>query len=212
MKSFTKNLAAAALLASAAFAGQAVAAPINFYGAEFDLALGAGAGDTWDVVFSADFTDFDQFHDGKESVFLTHINWKWSGFDVESVNSVAGPSGISYGDNLAGPHNCSGGFPSDFVCFDVDPDLSTDGVYSWTFNVTFSDILGGDDMDATGNPLRARFADRLGLFDDLMSCKAGSSYDRCTVVENPPEVPLPGTLGLLGLGLTALGLVRRRKA
>ena len=36
--------------------------------------------------------------------------------------------------------------------------------------------------------------------------------NECTTDCNPSEVPVPGTLGLLGLGLAGLGAVRRRKS
>jgi hypothetical protein len=36
--------------------------------------------------------------------------------------------------------------------------------------------------------------------------------NECTTDCNPSEVPVPGTLGLLGLGLAGLGFVRRRKS
>lgn len=207
-RSMMKKMVAAVALAGSVFAGQAMAASIDFYGASFDLSLGAGSGTDWEVIYTADFTNFDASHDGKDSAALTHINWKWDGYNA-TVNSVSGPSGTWSNNNL-NSNGCTGGSGS-FVCLDLSPDLATTGnSYSWTFNVTFDSALDAADMDATGNALRARFADSAGLFDDLMSCKAGTTYGGC-VVEDNTEVPLPGTLGLLGLGLAGLGAVRRKK-
>jgi hypothetical protein len=206
MKMQMQKLAASLVLAGGMFAGQAMAASIDFFGATFDLQLGSGSGDTWDVIYSADFTNFNATHDGKNSAYLTHINWNWSGYTV-TVNNVTPESGpYSYG-NL-NSNGCGGGSGS-FVCLDLDPDLLTTGnSYAWTFNVTFDKALAEADMDSTGNALRARFADSTGRFDDLMSCQAGRTYERCT----RNEVPVPGTLGLLGLGLIGLGMARRKQA
>ena len=75
--------------------------------------------------------------------------------------------------------------------------------------LTFDADVADADMAGVGNPLRARFADSDGEFDDLMSCNAGVVGNRCITPTN--EVPVPGTLGLLGLGLIGLGAVRRKQ-
>jgi hypothetical protein len=215
MKSLMKTLTASMLLAGAVAAGQAQAAAIDFYGAKFDLYLGAGSGTTWEVVYTADFTNFtlDDSLANDDYEYMSHINWKWSGFNVTKVNSIVGPNGTAYGDQISsfnggGSTNCQGGFASDWVCLDLTPDVATEGSYTWTFNVTFDSALGEGDLDPTGNPLRARFVDSDHEFSDLMSCQAGTTYNRCTT----NEVPVPGTLGLLGLGLLGLGVVRRKAA
>jgi len=207
MKSQMKKLAASLILAGGMLGQQAMAASIDFFGATFDLQLGSGSGATWNVIYTADFTNFNATHDGKNSAYLTHINWKWDGYTA-TVNSVTPESG-SYNYRNLNNSGCSGPGAANFVCLDLNPDLPTSGnAYAWTFNVTFNKALAAEDMDPTGNALRARFAKSNGAFDDLMSCQAGTTGDRCT----RNEVPVPGTLGLLGLGLLGLGMVRRKQA
>ncbi|MCG3171427.1 MAG: hypothetical protein CALGDGBN_03048 [Pseudomonadales bacterium] len=121
------------------------------------------------------------------------MNDEPAGVTVDITSLISG-SGISAGDELIfgirilGPGyeyfmGGAGRNPDQLMHATVDV-TSTSPVY--TAIVGFEDLYGGGDLDYDDNKFRFEGGIR-------------------------SDVPVPGTLGLLGLGLAGLGLTRRRK-
>jgi hypothetical protein len=198
MNTQIRKLAASVLLAGAAIAGQASAASIDFNGADFELSLGAYdiGTNTWDVIYSADFSGYSP-----STNTMTHIAWKFGGVGIDSVSPITTDKTLNSG-------GCQTNGQSDsWVCLDISPDVATTGSYQWVFKVVFDDPVDANLADS-GYSIKARFVDASGKFAGLMSCAINSDgVSDC----GTSEVPVPGTLGLLGLGLAGLGMVRRSK-
>ena len=131
-----------------------------------------------------------------------------SSFDVSS----ASVTGFTWSQNELSANGCSGGGHDFNMCFFGDQALS---------------VTDNSNIDLVIN-----FAFSSGVLDDALhlkvqwvtnamalgTCSAGDDQgSKCwnkvgtLISEDVTAVPLPGTLGLLGLGLAGLGAIRRRK-
>ena len=234
-RNFLLSIAVAA--AALSHAAPSLAVPVGHHGAIFDFSITQVAGTRYSVVYTADFTDFDQ---GNKD-YIAAINWKVSGARPLSASLVSTNAAGSWGspllDNNADAKGCKdkGKGNNAFVCLEIDDWLSqaTSGSLEWIFDVVFDAPLTDAQLANVGNPIRALFAREDGKGPKqagLMSCATGGGDDGCdpvTLVSLPPvqeippplfgltplaQVPEPGVVGLLGLGALGLLAARRRTA
>jgi hypothetical protein len=119
-------------------------------------------------------------------------------FSVQSA-SVAGWNFLS---NELSSNGCSGGGPASVMCFEgAEPLTQTDDAnFSFTINFVLASGVLPDTLHLKVN------------WVDTLNPTEASDHIGSHISADVSAVPLPGTLGLLGLGLAGLGAVRRKKA
>lgn len=139
--------------------------------------------------------------------------------NLTGTEILVGPSAASQADGfcfLAGTGCDADGeiafsAPIMNLSFDVDGWQGGDFVEITAFNGL--DELGSLDATANGNLDFSGFGTITNLFFDDSSFAAGVGYSTFLFdLADVQPVPAPAALGLLGLGLAGLGLVRRRKS
>jgi len=145
-------------------------------------------------------------------VYLQAFQLKQADLSPSFTVSSASVAGFTWSQSELSANGCSGGDHGSNMCFFGDQALS---------------VTDNSDIDLVIN-----FAFSSGVLDDALhlkvqwvtndtalgTCSAGDDQgSKCwnkvgtLISEDVTAVPLPGTLGLLGLGLAGLGAVRRRK-
>jgi hypothetical protein len=202
----------AVILGAMAWAPISQAIPINENTMDKDGALFTIEGEwtdlsTYRVTYWANFDEFD--NEGSED-FLRAIDWKWQGGTISTISLVDAPGSltdwsarpfyqIDYG-NIVG---CAFGGGFSAVCTEYvgdGPGLSTEisGDLAWIFDVNFRDVRQRDLLLGRGP--------RAGLLGDsaLLASPLGITTASFTPDETNGQVPTPGVLSLLLIGLGAL--------
>ena len=125
---------------------------------------------------------------------VTHVfalGFKGFGTNFNVTSSTISPAGQFAVGNQLNAMGCDGGTPAQQFCFEYSPLLQASN--DMTFLI---DLAGSFDADSITPHLKVNFTDAQGN-------KIGSLLSR--------NLPEPGVLGLLGLSLVMLGLVRRRR-
>lgn len=126
--------------------------------------------------------------------------------------SSASVAGFTWSQSELGANGCSGGGHGSNMCFFGDQPLTVtdNGDIDLVINFAFSSGVLDDALHLKVQWVTNNMA--------LAGCSAGDDQgSQCwnkvgsLISEDVTAVPLPGTLGLLGLGLMGLGAVRRRK-
>lgn len=214
---FLTALASIGLLAAIASA-PASAVSLTWNDADFTVGYTATADPlVWRFTYTADFTGFDLT---ATRTHITGINFKVEGSDPTAVSLISAPGDDSHWNALIDSNlNASAlgcGAPSGnngFVCSGInisgggaDNEFSTAGnaIYTWVLDVTFNSALTLAMLQNVDNPIRAQFLTDQGGY--VQMSENGPFEDCCR-----EDVPEPGTLTLLGLGLLGLGIGRRRR-
>ena len=208
---------AAGILASLAWLPTSQAIPINENTLEQDGALFTVEGE-WlsaSIYQLTYWANFDEFDNGGGGDFLRAIDWKWQGGTINTVSLVDAPGSIDdwaakpfYQINYANIVGCDvgGGFSS--VCTEYVGEgagLSTNisGDLAWVFEVNFKDVRQQDLLLGRGP--------RAGLLGDSIPLATPFSITTAFDPREPNgQVPAPGALYLILIGLGALITSRRK--
>lgn len=208
LSSRLRFIASASLLVLAMLAGNAYAG-VLYNGAMFSLNLDHQSGNTYTFTYTADFTGWNAAGQPNQD-FIAAVNFKPNTGMTPTVDSFSTTApGIWSTPTLANANNsgCAGG-ASSFVCTSdlLSPfaaPTTTGAIYKWTFKLTYGSALP---LSAFSDaPFRAWFLDS----SYYTSGKGTGLLSTSTDI----SVPAPGAVGLLGLGLLALGVfanTRRR--
>lgn len=191
-----------------AFAQAASAATVLVgNGIEWSWASGDIGASSGSITLSADVSG-SEWQDGlggdDVQVYLQSFQFKQpvggADFDVQSA-SVSG-GGWNWFSNELSSTGCSGGGPGSVMCFEgVEPlSLTDDANFSLTVNFVLASGVLPDTLHFKVNWVT-------DATDPDAAAHIGSH-----ISQDVSAVPLPGTLGLLGLGLAGLGGLRRKKA
>jgi hypothetical protein len=212
--------AAMGLLLVTAHIGGAQAIPITDNTFEQDGALLTIEGNWLDaskyqVTYRA---NFDNFQSSGGDAYLTAIDWQWradnwEGGSISSVSLVQAPGSISdwfarafYQIDYGVSAGCTPGGGFGAVCTEHTGDgfaLSSAlaGDLSWVFEVTFKDVRQQDLL--LGRGLRAGY-------DNTLVSPLGITARFALPEAVDAQVPAPGALPLVLLGLAGLVMGRRR--
>lgn len=169
----------------------------------------AGVGTISDVRIAIDFSKCDDPNPGPAATGCTGGGFS---FNREIEFRLTSPDATSV--FLVTPDTYSGQTPGDRVLVLFDDDAATqvggslllDGVFSPVGSL--ADFIGENaDGVWTLRVLDDTGADPLQFYSFTLCI---NEQGECAGVTQPPRVPAPATLLLLGLGLTSLGWIRRR--
>jgi hypothetical protein len=154
-------------------------------------------GTTWRIILRVDTSGYDG-----DGVRIADVAFKVSSHldDVSLVDAPGGVDAWDVGPGGLAANGCMSNGSSGFACASSDEDVAEvpDGLYEWVFEVTIpGDSLFTGEFAAS---IKARYV-------DLCDRKTGALVSECITLTVVPE---PGTVLLLGLGLTGLLGARRR--
>jgi hypothetical protein len=193
-------------------AGTSSADPLLYQGASFSFGA-SGSGTNWTLTFTADFSGAG-FTSGTE--FYGDFIEAWSltaPGNVASASLVSltpgGTTGwVSQGTSQANAKGCSGTANDDAVCVDFGainhldgggPLASAGSIYTWVVDVIFD------------SPVTAWTSGNFHILTVRCDSSGNNCYKDGGLISQNVNVPEPGTLGLLGLGLAGLGFGMRRR-
>jgi hypothetical protein len=171
------------------------------------------SGSVFQVTYKA---NLDNFLAGEGEDFLAAIDWKWVGAQIKSISLLSAPTDpndwqtqpfyqIDFGEDVG----CAKGGGQGAVCTeyvgreDAMLSMSLGGEFSWVFEVTFKHARQGDWLRNQGP--------RVGYQDGLASPLGIIATAAPLNGEVNGQVPEPGALSLLLMGLAGMLLGRRRQ-
>jgi len=152
-----------------------------------------GGDTTYDSYASYDWSGSILFSNNEGIEDAVTVLWETSDGGI-SITDLGGSDLIVYGSAVAGPH--WDGF--DFTLTGVTGDYLTFNLYSGFFTSDNDGVYLGQDMVSV-----------LDHCDSAADFRSGTGTNR--QFEVPAPVPEPGTMALLGSGLSGLALVGRTK-
>lgn len=176
-------------------------------GGTFTVTASSVDANTVDFVYTADFSGWTGAQD-----YIFAIDFGLSEPKVLTIDTFSTTASGGW-ITAFGPTNSNGcnDTSATFACayddnFDPATGQTTTGTVTWNFRVTFDSDVTAANWTDTDNHIGAFF-----MFCDASGCKGQNGLSQETTFGNPPPVPEPATLGLLGLGLLGMGLARRRR-
>ena len=208
-------------------AGRASATPVTFQGGEFEVTFSDLGGNSYQFVYTADFTGWD---DSTADDFITAIEFGFPGWnDIDSVTLVSdtAPGDWLVMQGAGNANNCDLNTSQFKICAQEDSLLLSastedDQIYTWTIDVAYNTIGNIDVLTSDTNPIGAIFYELdCKTVSGEVSCEPKKSgnfsmttgYGTFTTTEPPTEdVPEPAVMAMFGAGLLLVSRRLRRRS